>query len=48
MSTTQNGVPIIACGTCGLEHPAHRWHCPKCGRPTLFPLDHHCEGNEKA
>ena len=40
MNATQNGVPIIECGKCGLEHPKTRQHCPVCGMPTLFPLIH--------
>ena len=37
MSTTQTGIPIIECDTCGTEHPATRTHCPTCGKAHLFP-----------
>lgn len=36
MSTTQTGIPIIDCTTCGHPHPATRAHCSTCGRAHLF------------
>lgn len=42
MSATQNGVPIILCGKCGMVHPETRKHCPVCGKPTLYP-NIHCQ-----
>ena len=40
MNATQNGVPIIECGRCGMKHPETRRHCPVCGKPSLFQLIH--------
>jgi hypothetical protein len=36
MKTTPTGVPIILCGSCGIEHTATRRHCSTCGRPSFF------------
>ncbi len=36
MSTTQTGIPIIDCETCGYRHPITRQHCPTCGKASLF------------
>lgn len=36
MSTTQTGIPIVECTTCGRAHPATRTHCSTCGRAHLF------------
>lgn len=36
MKTTQTGIPIIDCQTCGTEHPATRAHCEYCDRAHLF------------
>ncbi len=35
-STTQTGIPIIDCETCGYRHPVTRQHCPTCGKASLF------------
>ena len=42
MNSTQNGIPIIECGKCGMEHPETRKHCQVCGKPTLYP-NIHCQ-----
>lgn len=41
MKTTQTGIVISPCRTCGIPHPVTRKHCDICGSPSLFPHDMH-------
>lgn len=36
MNSTQTGIPIAECPTCGRDHPVNRDHCETCGRASAF------------
>lgn len=36
MTTTQTGIPVADCATCGHRHPVTRSHCRWCGLATLY------------
>ena len=41
VGSTQTGVAIVECFTCGWTHPVTRRHCEVCGSASLFSHEVH-------